>query len=132
MTENRICRTRGGFTLIEVLLVIVIIGILSLGVVVGVAGRSKQAAENTTRGSIHATMLAVTAFEIDNGTWPSSLNELISSTGQPGWHGPYIQDGRLPADAWGTALQYSVNGDAVKIVSAGADRQPGTADDITN
>ncbi len=130
MTEDR--RQRTGFTLIEVLLVIVIIGILSLGVVMGVKGRSRQAAVNTTRVSIASSMSAVTAFEIDNGTWPSSLNELISNTGHPGWHGPYIRDGRIPADAWGTVLQYTASGDIVKITSAGADLQFGTADDITN
>lgn len=125
-------KNEDGFTLIEVLLVVVIIGILSLGVVMGVAKRSRQASENTTRFSIGSTMSAVSAFEIDNGTWPSTLSELVTDTGHPSWSGPYIRSGKIPSDAWGTVLQYSVNKDIVKITSAGADRQYGTSDDITN
>lgn len=123
---------RSGFTLVEVLLVVVILGILA-GVVVGsFANRQKGAMIRATRASIAAICTAIELYEVDTGRYPQNLQGLITSDGAPNWDGPYIRGG-LPADSWGTAFQYQAQGDKdFMVTSAGPDLQPGTADDITS
>lgn len=124
---------RAGFTLVEIMLVVVIIGMLAGVAVVGVAGRAKRAAIMATRQTIAATGTALDAFEVDNGVFPNSLNELVQSTGMETWQGPYIRDGKVPTDAWNQPIQYSKTGDTTyKLVSGGPDKQIGGSDDITN
>ncbi len=127
-------RTRAGdsagFTLIEVMLVVIIIGILAGAVVVAVRGRSQEAAINTTRITIKSIGSAINLFEVDNGVYPNSLDELVNDTGHPTWRGPYV-DGGLN-DAWGNKLTYSKTDRGVKLVSHGPDQAAGGDDDITN
>ena len=122
---------RGGFTLIEVLLVVTILGILAAVVVVNFAGKQKGAMIKATRGSIANVCTAVDMYEVDTGRYPASLQALIQSDGAPNWKGPYIRGG-LPADAWGTPFGYTVNENSYEIRSAGPDLQMGSDDDITS
>ena len=58
------------------------------------------------------------------------MNNLLQSSGEPNWDGPYVRGGE-PRDAWGTPLQYSLkNEKTYEVRSAGPDRQVGTEDDI--
>jgi general secretion pathway protein G len=130
--ENR-CRGSAGFTLVEVLLVVAILGILAGIVVVNFGGKQKGAMIKATRASIAAIGTAVDMYEVDTGRYPPSLSALLSDDGSPNWSGPYIRGEGVPADAWGTAFEFRTVGDtAYKIVSAGPDLQMGSADDITN
>lgn len=124
--------SRSGFTLIEVMLVVVILGILATIAVVATRGRTTEASIAATRATIGGVATALDAFEVDNGTYPNSLNELVSDTGNATWRGPYLRAGRLPADAWGGGLNYSKSDSGYKIVSAGPDKQFGSGDDLTN
>ena len=72
---------RSGFTLIEVLLVVAILGILAGVVVANFGGKQKGAMIKAARTSISAISLAVDMFEIDTGRYPASLNSLVSSDG---------------------------------------------------
>jgi general secretion pathway protein G len=129
-TGNR--RGRAGFTLVEVLLVVAILGILAGVVVVSFSGKQKGAMIKATRASIAAVCTAIDLYEVDNGVYPSALQNLIQSSGEPNWSGPYVR-GSLPADAWGTPLSYTVDGaGAYKVISAGPDLQMGSPDDITS
>ncbi len=119
-----------GFTLIEVLLVVAILGILASVVVVNFAGKGKGARISTTRTSIKAVETALGLYEVDIGRFPSSLDSLAKNDGSANWNGPYLKT--VPADTWGTPLSYTVEGNSVKIVSAGPDLAMGSADDITN
>ncbi|MDA0322591.1 MAG: type II secretion system major pseudopilin GspG [Verrucomicrobia bacterium] len=121
-----------GFTLIEVLLVVVIIGILIGVAAPKLSGRVKQAQVQGTRQSIRNVSLALDTFEVDIGHYPSSIQNLLTSSGENNWNGPYLKDGRTPQDAWGVDLQYALEGDAYKLRSAGPDGQMGSGDDITN
>ena len=126
--ENR----RAGFTLIEVLLVVAILGILAGVVVVNFAGRQKGAMIKATRGSIANVCLAVDTYETDTGRFPPSLQSLITNDGAPNWNGPYIKGG-LPSDSWGTAFAYTLRGDNdYEVRSAGPDMQMSTGDDLTS
>jgi len=123
---------RHGFTLVEMLLVVAIIGILATVVVVNFAGKAKGAMIKATRGSIANVCLAIDTYESETGRFPPSLQSLISNDGAPNWSGPYIRGG-LPVDSWGTPFIYTPKGDNdYEVRSAGPDMQPGSADDITS
>jgi len=122
---------RGGFTLIEVLLVVAILGILAGVVVVNFSGQGKGARIKATRASIAAVCTAIDMYEVDTGRYPSSLQNLVSSDGSPNWNGPYLRGG-IPADAWGTPLTYTAGDGSYKVISAGPDLNVGNEDDITS
>jgi general secretion pathway protein G len=131
-SRQRTQRTTSGFTLVELLLVVAILGILAAVVVVNVTGRREEAMISATRASIKAIASAIDLYEVDTGRYPNSLQSLVSNDGAPNWHGPYIKGG-LPADAWGTPFTYSSKGEQeYEVRSAGPDMQGGSADDITN
>jgi general secretion pathway protein G len=94
---------KDGFTLIEILLVVVIIGMLATVVVVNVPKYMNKASTNTARTQIKNLGTALNAYYMDNGKYPSSLNELV--TGDD----PYIE-GNVPNDPWGNAFQYNYPG----------------------
>jgi len=123
---------REGFTLVELLLVVAILGILATVVVVNFTGKQVDAMIKATRGSIANISTAIDMYEVDTGRLPSSLDNLVSSSGEPNWNGPYLRGG-LPADAWGTPFGYSTENEKSYVVrSAGPDRQLGNDDDITS
>jgi len=129
--EQRTRRRRTGFTLVEIMLVVVILGILASVAVVNLGGRTKRASIAATRLTIQSTGDAIRHFEVDNGAYPDSLDQLLNDTGQPTWQGPYLEK-RLPLDAWGVGLSYSKSENSFVISSSGPDKQFGSADDITN
>jgi len=134
MKRNRRDPVKGGsgFTLIEVLLVVAILGILAAVVVVSVGGRREEAMIQATRASIANICAAIDLYEVDTGRYPSSLSSLVSSDGAPNWNGPYIRGG-MPSDPWGTSFSYSGGGSGnYKVSSAGPDMAHGGGDDITN
>jgi general secretion pathway protein G len=128
--ENR--NSRAGFTLVEILLVVAILGILAGVAVVNLKGRTKAASIQATRTSIQAIGLAIDAYEVDNGIYPQTLQNLLTKGNESNWNGPYIKDAKTPKDAWGSDFSYSLQGEIYKLTSSGPDGQSGSADDITN
>ena len=122
---------RAGFTLIEVLLVVAILGILAGVVVVNLSGRQEKAMIQSTRASIGAISTAIDLYEVDTGRFPSSLGSLVNDDGSPNWNGPYLRGG-LPKDAWGMEFAYSQQGSTYKVISGGPDMSIGGSDDITS
>ena len=133
-------RNRPAFTLIELLLVLAILGVLMAMTVPNLIGRQTAANIDVTRGSIAGIEQALQMYQLDHqGSLPDSkqgLEVLVSKTDKRdrSWRGPYLQ--KLPVDAWGTPFSYRVpgkrNGNGYDIISAGPDRQVGTADDFGN
>ena len=130
--------TRQAFTLIELLLVLVILGVLAAIVVPKFAGRGEQARKVAAGVDIKAIDDALDVFEQDNERYPTSeegLQSLMAAPSNcPNWKGPYLK--KLPQDPWGHAYIYRFPGqhtpNSPDISSAGADGQEGTSDDITN
>ena len=126
---------RHGFTLVEMLLVITIIGILAALVVPKMMGRSEQARLAAARADISSLKTALDAYEVDNGNYPRSLGDLIQQPGNAkSWHGPYLD--KIPQDPWGQNYEYVFPGkhnqSGYDIFSDGPDGKAGTDDDIGN
>ena len=120
---------RSGFTLVELLMVVCILGILYAGARLVFTGQDQEARITTTRGSIATIEQAVQIFAMKhNGKLPETLEELTAGTDDaPG----LLKEGAIN-DSWGTPFGYSKSGKKFKITSAGPDCEMGTADDITN
>ena len=95
---------RRAFTLVELLLVLVILGILAAIVIPKFSGRTEQAKEQAAVTQISTFRTALDAFEVDNGYYPKGKNGLQDLIVQPrdaqNWRGPYLQTDRIPLDPW--------------------------------
>ena len=102
---------RSAFTLVELLLVLVILGILAAIVIPKFSGRTEQAREQQAVTQISTFKTALDAFEIDTGSYPKALIDLIQAPrdGQ-GWRGPYLQSDTIPKDPWGNDYIYRYPG----------------------
>jgi general secretion pathway protein G len=132
-------RTRGGFTLVELLLVLVILGILAALVLPKFTGRTEQARVTAAQTQIATFGTALDSFEVDTGSYPrgqDGLQQLLTPPADvTGWRGPYLKSD-IPLDPWAHPYVYEfpgrINVNGYDIRSAGPDGQLGTADDIVN
>lgn len=127
---------RAGFTLIELLLVLVILGTLAAIVVPKFAGRTEQARITAAQSQISTFGTALDAFEVDNGYYPKTLQDLVVQPADaPNWKGPYLKN-EIPLDPWGSPYVYECPGrhsiSGYDLYSIGPDKREGTDDDITS
>ncbi|MFH1094241.1 MAG: type II secretion system major pseudopilin GspG [Candidatus Omnitrophota bacterium] len=127
-----------GFTLIELMLVVIIISALAAMVLPRLAGRSEQARMAAASADIRANIAtALKLYELDNGQFPISSEGLqallIKPSSAPNWNGPYLE--KEPVDPWGRVYVYKSPGQHrpqdYDLFSLGKDGQPGE-DDINN
>ncbi len=127
------------FTLVELLLVLVILGILAALVLPKFTGRTEQARVTAAQTQISTFGTALDAFEVDTGSYPRGQDGLAQLVVQPSdvtnWRGPYLKSD-IPLDPWGRAYVYEfpgrLNPTGYDIRSMGPDGQAGSADDIVN
>jgi general secretion pathway protein G len=129
-----------GFTLMEVLMVLGIMGIIMAMVMPRVLGRQQHASIDATRVSIEGLTQALRLYSLDHrGRYPGSSENLSVLIENPGrrdtrWRGPYLD--RMPQDAWGKDFLFVSPGvknpDSFDIISPGPDGVLGNADDIHN
>ena len=128
-----------GFTLIELMLVVIIIGALVAMVMPRLAGRSEQAKVGAAQADIKANIAtALKLYELDNGKYPTSeeggLNALLAKPASAAnWNGPYLE--KKPIDPWGREYQYKSPGAHrtydYDLYSLGHDGQE-SGDDVKN
>ncbi len=128
--DKQTCRKDAGFTLIEILLVVVIIGILAAIAVPRLAGKVEGAQRSAAKQGISVIEGAVDVYEVDNGKLPESLQNLITKGSEPNWNGPYIRKAEGLKDPWGTEYQYVKQGNNYTVTSAGPDLNFGGSDDV--
>jgi len=129
-------RTQGGFTLIEIMVVVVILGILAALVVPQVMSRPEQAKVTVAKGDIKAIAAALDMYKLDNFAYPSTQQGLEALVTKPSGNPQpknWNRDGylkRLPKDPWGNEYQYLSPGTRGQfdLYSFGADGKPGGSD----
>lgn len=131
--------TQQGFSLIEIMVVVVIMGVLAALIVPNLLDRPDQARATAARQDVGAIMQALKLYRLDNGAYPSTEQGLRALAEKPttgtvpgNWH-KYLE--RLPNDPWGNPYHYlnpGTNGE-IDVFSLGADGKPdgeGTSADI--
>jgi general secretion pathway protein G len=128
-------RRQGGFTLVEIMVVVVIIGILGMLVVPKLLGRTGEARVTAARTDIATLMQALKLYKLDNQRYPTTEQGLQALVQKPttgpaanGWkEGGYVE--KLPKDPWNNNYQYLQPGlhGEIDVFSLGADGQPGGA-----
>jgi general secretion pathway protein G len=145
--------TRRGLTLLELMIVLIIL--VGLMAIVGprLLGTQKKADIRTAQAQIGNLVASLKMYAADMKTFPLTEEGLTLLVSRPedealarNWDGPYVEGGKLPLDPWGSEFQYEYGAEAAgedtasedsgsdfpRIFSIGPDRQPGTADDISN
>ncbi|MEN9425224.1 MAG: type secretion system major pseudopilin GspG [Pseudomonadota bacterium] len=118
-----------GFTLIELMIVLVI-----LGLIMGIVG--PQAMKYLGKGKTQSTKVqienlsaALDMYRLEVGSYPEDLKALVAApSGARGWNGPYLKKGDVPKDGWNNDYQYkrkSTNGQPYELMSFGADGAAG-------
>ena len=128
-------KSNHGFTLIELMVVIVILGILVSFIAPRLMGRPDEAKQVKARVQMESLETAIKLYKLDNGNYPSTEQGLQALVDEPQtgslpkkWRkGGYLEKGRVPKDPWGNQFVYlspGVHGD-YDIISYGADGVPG-------
>lgn len=136
---------RRGFTLIEILVVIIVLGLLAALVGPRILGRVSEAKSAAARTQLELLGLALDSYRLDNGGYPTTEQGLAALDEKPtreplpqNWRGPYLRKA-VPLDPWGRPYVYRSPGEqnpsAYDLVTLGRDGQPGGIDedeDITS
>jgi general secretion pathway protein G len=131
-----------GFTLVEIMLVVIIIAALAAMIMPRLAGRSEEAKVARAQAEISSNIgLGLKLYELDNGNYPTTEQGLNALQAKPStepapqnWKGPYLE--KKPIDPWGRPYQYKCPGvhsqTGFDLYSLGKDGSEGTEDDVTN
>jgi general secretion pathway protein G len=135
----RTLRGNRGFSLIELMVVVIILGILAMYIGPKLMGRTEQAKVVQTRVQIEGLETALKLYKLDNGTYPTTEQGLQALVERPetenvlqNWRKEgYLEKGKVPSDPWGNEFIYlspGIHGD-YDITSYGADGVPGGEDE---
>ncbi len=133
---RRLQRTADGFTLVEMLVVLTIIGLIMGLIGPRVLGYLAESRVKAARLQIESFSSSLDLFYLDTGRYPTTAEGLDALAQRPAdvavWNGPYVKGGRVPLDPWGHPYQYRSpvdNDRPYEIVSFGSDgREGGTGD----
>lgn len=128
--------TKKGFSLIELLVVIVILGLLAAFVMPNVIGKGEQAKQKLTCVQMKAVAQSLELFKQDNGSYPETeegLEALVENPDEEKYSsftpGGYFSGKVVPKDPWKNTYIYTLEEDSFDIISLGADRKEGGSDE---
>jgi len=127
LTRSPAAAAQAGFSLIEIILVVVLIGGIVAFAASRILGGGDRAKVNLTKAQVQTLADKIQQYEGDTGSLPGSLGDLVKAPGgAAGWLGPYAKDGELK-DQWNTPFIYTVPGTGTPfdLTSLGADRKTG-------
>ena len=117
---------RPGFSLLEIMLVLAIIGVLMAVVAVNVVGAGDRAKKRASEASMAVIKSALQSYNLENNSYPPDLRTLVTAK--------FLEDGKLK-DGWGRDFLYDPRGRSKEqpfiLGSAGSDQQPGNEDDLS-
>ncbi|MBT8063921.1 MAG: type II secretion system major pseudopilin GspG [Xanthomonadales bacterium] len=127
--RGRVRGAEGGFTLVELLLVLVILALIGGLVLPGIIGKAEGAKVKAAASQINRLAMAVESYYLDTGDTPENLEQLVEDNSADGWNGPYVKPSSLK-DPWGREYVYVYPGEHgdFDLYSLGADGQPGGED----
>jgi general secretion pathway protein G len=131
-------RAGKGFTLVELMLVVIIISVLAAMVIPRLTGRSEEARKGVAKADVDINIAtALKLYELDNGAFPTSdegLDALLAApSSAKNWKGPYLE--KKPVDPWGNPYRYKSPGTHrpdFDLYSTGRDGVEGSQDDVGN
>jgi general secretion pathway protein G len=131
-------RDRQGFTLMEVLLVLMILVVLASMAVTIFGGTQDQALKDAAKGEVGVFKSAINLYKFHTKSYPASLKDLnekpSDAKAAERWHGPYLD--KAPVDPWDNEYKIATPGkhnpESFDVWSTGPDGQDGTADDVGN
>jgi len=120
--NNRRPRNSAGFTLIEILVVVIIIGFIASLIAPNLMGRFERSKEEIAKAQIEMLSSGIMSFKVDINRYPANLGELIQSK-ESKWRGPYLSKQTLPKDPWDRDYVYKTPGEhgAFDLYSLGPD-----------
>jgi general secretion pathway protein G len=127
--------SQGGFTLLEIIIVLGILGTLMAVLIGGLGSGGTQAKKKETAVKVNNVQASLLKYQAEIGRFPSTAEGLEALLNNPGagakWAGPYIGAEDDVKDAWGNKFEYELTAKGSKMVSWGPDSQSGTEDDLT-
>ncbi|MCY3820737.1 MAG: type II secretion system major pseudopilin GspG [Gammaproteobacteria bacterium] len=126
-------RRRAGFTLVEIMLVVVVIGVIAALFVPNLIGRSDQARRTAAMSDLRAIGATLDMYRLDNAHYPSTDQGLEALVNKPSGFpeprnynpGGYTRTGKVPPDPWQNPYVYINAGDTFELYSLGADGKEG-------
>ena len=130
--QHRSRKKRQGFSFIEIMIVIIILGLLTGITGVYLFDAAADARVKTTKTQMKSLGTALDLYRLHNSLYPSTEQGLEALLSKPevgvlpkNWNGPYIRDKKLPQDGWGSNFKYVSEGSSYQIISLGADTVEG-------
>ncbi|XPF96145.1 type II secretion system major pseudopilin GspG [Colwellia sp. RE-S-Sl-9] len=121
-----------GFTLVELLIVMVILGLLASLVAPKMFGKIGSSKQGTAKTQMELFSTSLDMYRLDLGTYPNELSKLRASD-DPSWQGPYLPK-EIPNDPWGNPYYYKFPGDngEYDLISYGSDGKEGGSDEASD
>jgi len=123
--KQNIKKMKKAFSLMELMVVIIILGLLASFVLPSLTGKSEDAKKKITCVQMKSISQALKMYKIDTSSYPTTeegLQLLVEKK--------YFEDNKLPVDSWGNSFIYTFDEDIFEIISLGADKKESGGDDI--